>query len=215
MNNRFEPPFAYLLPPLAAVDRVRLLMEEYRAMYGLLSLRLAVVDQRVPLAAGALMVVLSSLTALPPGSQLVVLLAAPVAMSWLLRMTVTHAQSKEDVLRRIDEIERQANQLAGEELLTFQSRHPNRRESVSGRTGTGAVSSVLALCLAGLLGCVAIVLHRPLTPPQFLLLYVAYIAVSVLDLLSVVLRLRGYRYNKAPPFPCPVSRILANGRTTL
>ncbi|MBK8916288.1 MAG: hypothetical protein IPM64_17120 [Phycisphaerales bacterium] len=193
------------------MDRINVLVEEYRALYGLLSFRLAAVDQRVPLVAGALMAVVSSVASLPAESQPAVLLAIPVANSWLLRMTVVHARAKEDVLRRIDEIERHVNQLAAEELLTFQSRHPNRQAAVSGRTGMGAVSSVLAMCFAGLLACLAFVVNRPATPSAFLLAYLGYTAVGMLDLVHVVLRLRGYRYAKGPPAAAPVSRILKAG----
>lgn len=178
-------------------------------MYGLLAFRLAAVDQRVPLVAGALMAVISSVGALPAASQWAVLLAVPIAISWLMRMTAAHARSKEDVLRRLDEIERHVNQLAAEELLAFQSRHPNRRKAVSGRTGMGSVSSVLALCFAGLLGCMAVAANRPAPPPMFLVAYLGYIAVGVLDLVHVVLRLRRYRYAKASPAAAPVSRVLS------
>lgn len=200
--------------PLTTNERIQILVEEYRVLYGLLSFRLAVVDQRVPLVAGALAAVMGSLAALPTSSQYVVLLAMPIAISWLLRMTVAHARSKEDVLRRVDEIERQVNQLAGEELLAFQSRHPNRRHTVSGRTGMGAVSSVLALSLAGLLGCLALLPQRPATPPEFLAVYVSYMVVSALDLLHVVLRLRRYRYAKAPPPSGPLFRAFGTGADT-
>lgn len=213
MTNSMIPPATgsgtHVPAGLTANERIQVLVEEYRAMYGLLAFRLAAVDQRVPLVAGALMAVISGVGALPAASQCAVLLAVPIAISWLMRMTAAHARSKEDVLRRLDEIERHVNQLAAEELLAFQSRHPNRRKAVSGRTGMGAVSSVLALCFAGLLGCLAVVASRPATPPGFLFAYLGYVAVGVLDLVHVLLRVRRYRYAKAPPEAAPVCRMLA------
>lgn len=192
--------------PLGNRDRVHVLIEEYRALYGLLSFRLAAVDQRLPIVGGALTAVLGSVSALPDDSQLGVLLAMPVALAWLLRMTVYHARSKEDVLRRIDEVERQVNQIAGEELLAFQSRHPSRQRTISGRTGMGTVSSVLSFCLAGLLGCVALMVSQQPADARLLAGYVAYVAVAALDFLHLVLRLRRYRYAKAAAERSPLFR---------
>lgn len=188
-------------------DRACVLIEEYRALYALLALRLTVVDQRVPLVGGVLLAVLSGLSALPVPSQAVLLVAMPIVLAWLLRLTVAHARSKEDVLRRIDEIERHVNLLAGEELLAFQSRHPNRRDTVAGRTGMGAVSSVLALCLAGVLGCVVLTMHQLHLPEPFAPLYVAYAGVATADLIYLALRVHRYRYEKGPVPAGPVSRV--------
>jgi len=210
MVNERDLPWAEAKPATAlnAAERIGVMFEEYRALYGLLSFRLAAVDQHLPLVAGALMAVVSSIDALPPHPQIAALLAVPVAIAWWMRMTVAHARSKEDVLRRIDEIERLVNQLAGEELLAFQSRHPNRRSVVGGRTGISAVSSVFALSLAGLLGCLAAVMQRPALPPHLIAAYIAYIGLAVVDLVHVVNRLRRYGYAKAPPPPAAVSRVL-------
>ncbi len=201
---------------LAPRERIDLLLEEYRAMYGLLSFRLGVVDQRVPLTAGALMAALGAVPALPAESQLTVLLLIPIGMSWLMRLTIAHARSKEDVLRRIDEIERQVNLLAGEELLAFQSRHPNRSATISsGRTGAGAVSSVLALSLAGLLGCLAQAVHHRMLPDAAMLAYVGYLVITMFGLLHAAVRLRRYRYVKSPPDHPPVGWVLGRPGTHL
>lgn len=199
LDHPFTPPVLELEPErLAARDLIRVLIEEYRALYGLLSFRLAAVDQRLPLVGGALMAVLGTVSSLPIAAQFGVLLAMPMALAWLLRLTVYHARSKEDVLRRIDEIERHVNQIAGEELLAFQSRHPSRGRTISGRTGMGTVSSVLWFCLAGLLGCLALIVGQQPSDPRVLAGYAAYICLAAVDLVHVVLRLRRYRYAKAP-----------------
>lgn len=198
-NKPFSPPIVNLEPEgLDARDLIRVLVEEYRAMYGLLSFRLAAVDQRLPLVGGALLGVLGTVSSLPSAAQSGVLLAMPMALAWLLRMTVFHARSKEDVLRRIDEIERHVNQIAGEELLAFQSRHPSRARTISGRTGMGTVWSVLWFCLVGLLGCLALVVSQRPTDPRVLTGYAVYICIAAVDFVHVVFRLRRYRYTKAP-----------------
>lgn len=198
--NHSSTPLTLKLAPerLDARDLIRVLIEEYRALYGLLSFRLAAVDQRLPLVGGALMAVLGSASTLPSTAQFGVLLAMPMALAWLLRLTVFHARSKEDVLRRIDEIERHVNQIAGEELLAFQSRHPSRARTISGRTGMGTVSSVLSFCLMGLLGCLALMVSQRPGDPRLLAGYAAYICIAAVDFVHVVLRLRLYRYTKAP-----------------
>ena len=192
--------------PLGEWDRILVLLEEFRALYSLLSFRLSAVDSRLPFAGGALGAVLGSFRALPPDTKLVVLLMMPPALTWLMRSTVNHSRSKEDVLRRIDEIERQVNQISGEELLAFQSRHPGRRKAVSGRSGSSTVFAVLACCLAGLASCAFLLSTTDVhfASARIWWSYWSLLALSALDLLHSVFRLRHYRYQKAPPESCPL-----------
>jgi cytochrome c biogenesis protein CcdA len=156
-------------------------------------------DRRLPVAGGTLAAILGSTSALPREASLFVLLAIPAVLVWFLRTTIAHSRSKEDVLRRIDEIERQVNQLAGEELLAFQSRHPNRHRAVSGRTGRGTVTAVLWLCLAALAGCVVTWWRQFGADLQVLLAYIAYTSIAAVDLIACNVRVRRYRYIKSPP----------------
>jgi len=190
-------------PPLSNAERVRVLLEEFRALYGLLSFRLAAVERSLPLTGGTLAAILSGSVTLAPEFQRVVLLAMPAAMLWLLRITCGQARAKEDVLRRIDEIERLVNQIAGEELLAFQSRHPSRRRVVSGRSGVSTVFGVLSFCLIGVTTCAW--LGLPLWPQgQMQAAYGLYIAAVAVDLVSSVWRLGRYSYRKPPSPDCPL-----------
>lgn len=189
---------------LSESERIHVLTEEYRALYGLLSFRLAAVDRRLPVAAGTLGAVLGGFTALPADSKLVVLLAMPPALIWLLRTTTSHSRSKEDVLRRIDEIERQVNQIAGEELLAFQSRHPNRGKVVAGRSGSGIVFAVLAFCLTALASCAFLAGPLAGLSAQLLTAYWVFLLATGADIARSVLRLRRYRYHKPPSDACPL-----------
>lgn len=128
---------------LTVREKVEVLLEEYRALYALAVFRLQALDRRVPLAIGALVASLAAAVALPWEAQLVVMMAAPVSLVWVLRTTVGHARSFEDCLRRIERIEQEVNAIAGAELLGFQSGHPSRGSSTGGRTGIEAVVSVL------------------------------------------------------------------------
>lgn len=189
---------------LSESERVRVLIEEYRALYSLLSFRVAAVDRRLPVAGATLGAALGSFSAMPLATKFVLLLFMPAALTWLTRTTVNHARSKEDVLRRIDEIERQVNQIAGEELLLFQSRHPNRGWPVSGRSGWSTVFAVLSFGLAGLACCGFLFRFGDAMPPQVWPAYASLLILSAIDLLLTVARLRRYRYNKAPPESCPL-----------
>ena len=78
---------------------------------------------------------LAGIPAMEPVSAFVTLLILPASVAWLVATAASHACSKEAHLRRIAEIELSVNEIAGRELLAFQSRHPGRGRAVSGRSG--------------------------------------------------------------------------------
>lgn len=185
--------------------RITVLLEEYRALYGLVTFRLSAMDRRLPVAGGALWALLSSTTAMPPDTKLCFLLGLPAALLWLVRSTVEHAQSKEDHLRRIDEIERLVNSLAGEELLVFQSRHPNKRGPTAGRTGLATVRAVLSACVTMLAACTYLAAGSPhMLPVWGHRGYQAYVVVCGMLMTHGVVKLRRYRYRRPPPRERPV-----------
>jgi len=160
-------------------------------------------DRRLPVAGGTLGVPLGSVTVMPPDTKLIFLLGLPVALAWLLRTTANHAGAKEDHLRRIDEIERLVNQIAGEELLVFQSRHPNKQLTVSGRTGVGTILAVFSAFLTMLAGCGYLFHFLARQDPITAAAYYIYLAcVGAYQALSVA-KLRRYRYRKLPPAAAP------------
>ena len=185
--------------------RIEVLLEEYRALYGLLQFRLSAMDRRLPTAGGALWAALSSTPAMPSDTRQLFLIGLPAALVWLVLSTVQHARSKEDHLRRIDEIERMVNSLAGEELLVFQSRHPNRAELPGGRTALNATVGVLVACMIMLVACVHLGLH-----PHGALsfrgqsLYQVYVVACGVAMIHGVLRLRRYRYRRVAAAIRPV-----------
>lgn len=191
-------------PVLSDHARIQVLIEEYRALYGLLAFRLGAVDRRVPVAGGTFGAVLGGFAALPSDAQIVALLTIPAALIWLFRTIVSHARSKEDVLRRIDEIERQVNQIANEELISFQSRHPSRGRSVSGRSGLSSVFAVLTLAACALAACGCMAIRHAGFSPAAGVAYAAYLAAMLAWLLHGAWRLRGYHYEKSPLAACPL-----------
>src|SRR5262249_19724027 len=126
-------------------DRARLdaLFEEYRSLYGLAHFRLSALDRRVPLGGLTLAACPSRIGALPEASRTLALIAVPLASMWLLRVTINHARSFEDALRHIEGLETRINGLLGDNLVTFQSRHPSGDRVVGGRTGRESVGAVL------------------------------------------------------------------------
>lgn len=122
-------------------------------MYALALYRLNALDQRVPIACAAITTALGCVALLPASLQLALLIGLPISTLWLFRTTVNHARSFEDVLRRIEEIEREVNSRAGEQLLSFQSTHPSRGRWVGGRTGKESVEAVLVIAVLLYAGC--------------------------------------------------------------
>lgn len=188
-------------------NRVKILMEEYKALYSLLTFRLEAIDQRIPLAAGALVALLSSSPAFTHDQRLALLLGLPAACVWLHGTIVLHVRSKEDVLRRIDEIERSINGLAAEELLVFQSRHPNRKRFVGGRSGFGSVLAVLSISI-GSVAAGSITFFHEFAPAQWgIVVYFTYAALCVFGLLKATWLLKGYQSRKPPPGVVPLFEV--------
>lgn len=185
--------------------RIQVLLEEYRALYALLTFRLSAMDRRLPVAGGMLWGLLATIPAMPAKTQVPFLLGLPAALMWLLLSTVQHAKSKEDHLRRIDEIERLVNGFAREELLVFQSRHPNKRARIGGRTGNAAVLGVFSACSTILAGGWYFAVSTPnLLPPDAKIAFFGYSALIWLVMASSVLRARRYRYQRPPPTARPL-----------
>jgi hypothetical protein len=181
-------------------SRIQILLEEYRALYSLLTFRLTAMDRHLPAIGGTLAGILGSTTAMPDQARLSFLLGLPIAVLWLFLSTVQHARSKEDHVRRIDEIERLVNRLAGEELLVFQSRHPNKARHAGGRTGFGSVIAVLSVCLIMLGLCLHTVqTPRPLLTHDKLATYAVYLSGCAVLMLAATIRLSRYRYHRPPP----------------
>lgn len=179
------------------------MLEEYSALNQILRFRLDALERRVPTLGGALGVVLGSIPVLPAETQVISLIGLPATTAWFLLTTVSHARAKEDVLRRIDEIERSVNTIAGEELLVFQSRHPSRGPSVAGRSGVTAILAVASACLLLLIGCG--VLFDSIAHPlrEFGPLYEGYLALTASAMAISVIGLCRYDYIKSPAQPPP------------
>lgn len=190
---------------LSTESRIQVLLEEYRALYGLLAFRLDVIDRRVPAVGGMLAAILASATAMPDETRIAFLFGLPVAIVGLVQSVCQHARSKEDHLRRIDEIERIVNHLAGEVLLVFQSQHPNRRRRSGGRSGFGTVLQILAAVLI-MLGACGVVAGTTdlLRESGWLLGYYGYLSSTAAVAIAAVFRLRNYRYERPPPAECPI-----------
>lgn len=195
--EKTQTPHAPEADAITIEARIQILLEEYRALYALLTFRLTAMDRRLPAIGGTLAAVLGSTTAMPDPTRLAFLLGLPIALLWLFLSTVQHARSKEDHVRRIDEIERLVNRLTGEELLVFQSRHPNKAAFPGGRTGFGSVLAVLTVCLIMLAACLYLIqAPRPVLARDELAVYFALLAGCVVAMLAATLRLRRYRYHR-------------------
>ena len=181
--------------PLGDKEAVAAQMEEYKALYSLVVYRMTSLEQRLPLAGALIAAALSSVPSLPKATQTLALLGLPVVLFLILQSTVNHARSFEDVLRRIEDIEKDVNKIAKRTLLSFQSRHPSRHRAVGGRTGTLSVRWILITNLL-LYGMALGLFWGLILPMRFFLGYSAFIAgMSVLSLAEVYM-LSKYRYRK-------------------
>lgn len=179
---------------ITTAQQIEVLLEEYRALYGLVNLRMASLDRRVPLAGVALSVTLGGALVAPLLVQATVLLVLPLALVWIVRTTVNHARSFEDALRRIEAIERQVNKLAGAELLAFQSRHPSRGRAVGGRTGRESVLAVLLAAGCGLAACVGLIVLMHGEAMEWRVGYLGYPTVVAGVIAHTVQQYTRYRY---------------------
>lgn len=182
---------------LSPTDKIDVLFHEYEALYGLAQFRLTSLERRATLAWAALGAFLTGIGAMAPDAQRAFLVGVPLALFWLLRTTINHARSFEDALRRLDEIERRVNDLANDELLVFQSRHPSKGGAIGGRTGTETLLTVLMTGLAMLLACAYLFERHAEAPPEGVLIYRAFLIAIALSLLVQVWCLRSYRYDQA------------------
>gem|GEM_PF-1938099 len=192
-----------ILENLSEKQRIDVLLEEYRVLYALLAFRLDAMERRLPFAGALLAVLLGGTTAMPETTNLVFLIGLPAAFALLLGAMVAHSRAKEDHVRRIDEIERLVNQLAGEELLVFQSRHPNKRLAVAGRSGQAVLRAVLATNSAMIATTGFFAARCSLLNQAWLDAFHAYAALCVLYMFVAVARLSRYRYSR-PPLEAPL-----------
>jgi transcriptional regulator with XRE-family HTH domain len=176
-------------------DPISILLEEYRALYALAEFRMVSLDRRAPLAGTLISVLLGAVTLLPHDGQLVVLLSLPLLLIWLVRTTINHARSFEDLIRRIDQIEVEVNALAGKNLLRFQSNHPSRGRAVGGRTGRETVAATLVLCGVLLVASSWLYRERMVAGLEGLWTYHCYLAAATLSIMHNVKLWFTYRYN--------------------
>jgi len=180
-------------------NRIQILTEEYRSLYALLTFRLGVIDQRLALVAGALATLLAGSPSLPRHHRVLLHWVVPAACIWLHRIVLLHIQSKQDVLRRIAEIECQINRLASSQLLVFQSQHPNRGRVVGGRSGFGSVLGIVLICLLALAISLGFMAYEFGWSSSILAGYSLYGIAASVELIRSTWRLRKYRYRKRLP----------------
>ncbi len=168
------------------------LAEEYRSMYVLVLFRLTALDRRIPVAGTTLAAFLGAANTLPMATRELLLVGLPIAAVWLLRLTVNHARSFEDALRRIEAVEQQLNALLGESVVGFQSHHPSRQLAIGGRTGDETVRAVLVAGLLLVAGCAYLFAadHDRIAAK----LYAAAAGLIALYMVAFTGRLQRYRY---------------------
>lgn len=192
--------------PLTEVQQIDILLEEYGVLYALLQWRLTAADRRLFVSGGLLVGVLTAIHSLDAHAAQLLLWGLPVLLWVIFSAMVGHARSKEDVLRRIDEIERRINTLAKMELLAFQSRRPEPGRAVGGRTGATAINGTLALYIAILLCAVVLLWPTGDDVPLRFVGFGLWVTFWSVLMLWGALGLQHYRYERpvgllGPDFP--------------
>lgn len=178
-------------------DKNRLLealLSEYNALYSLAEFRLSALDRRIPLVGSVLTGFLATTPVLPESSRILALTVVPISVVWLVRTTVNHARSFEDVLRALEVLESKINGVVGRGAIGFQATHPSRGAAVGGRTGAETVGAVvLAACL--LLGvCLWMGLSSTGFGNMYKTAYALAVGAVAAGLMPVVWRWRTYHY---------------------
>jgi len=181
---------------ISEAEQIRILLQEYRVLYGLLQWRLAAADRRILVVGGLLAGVMTAIRTLDVDSARLLLWGLPVALWVIVSVAVGHARSKEDLLRRIDEIEHHINRLADSELLAFQSRHPHRGRSVGGRTSATAINGILALCIGILAICCRLYQIRVGESADYMTAYLVHAGLWAVLMLRTATVLQRYRYER-------------------
>lgn len=180
---------------MQANEKIDVLLAEYSVLYKLLLTRIHLIERRAPVATATLAVALGSVVVLPSILRAFVLLTLPLLSYWLFRATTSHARSKEDILRRIDEIERHVNFLAEDELLIFQSQHPNRVAIGASRSVRDTLASSAVAALLLLIGsCVVAVTELP---EVYMVQFTAYATITGLAVMNALLSVQHYKYRKS------------------
>ncbi|MCR9294081.1 MAG: hypothetical protein NXI32_15255 [bacterium] len=182
---------------LEAAQRIEILLAEYHSINELLLFRLNVLDRRLPAAGAFITLGLAAVGSLPFHTQTVVLVCTPMFLLWLTRTTAQHAKAKADNLRRIAEIESSVNEIANEELMQFQSRHPNLGSTPAGRTGQATIATTTYGSVVVLLFSVVIFHQYSREIPA--LLFDLYVVISLVGIATAPLSVASYRYRKPGP----------------
>lgn len=193
-------------PQFTVEHKLQVLLAEFDALYELVTFRMSSLEKRLPIVGSIFAAIVATVTVIPENGRNMFLLGLPLVLILFMRTTVNHARSFEDVLRRIDEIERAINGMAREQLLAFQSRHPSKGRAVGGRTGMESVIAVFVVCLMVLGGCVYLFAPQHASA-QDINVYRVYCAVSAGYLLYLVIHLRSYKYIKQNHQPNPGSPV--------
>lgn len=135
---------------LTEKDRASIVIEEYKAMYSLLTFRFTAIERRVAFSAIIISSILGLLPKMEMESKFIFLIGVPIAIIYLIRSTILHIRSLEDYFRKIEEAESRINKICSESLMQFQSGHPSR-STPGGRASQELLHFVLLMGI-GILG---------------------------------------------------------------
>ncbi|HZW07850.1 MAG TPA: hypothetical protein VFF65_12070 [Phycisphaerales bacterium] len=183
---------------LSSKDRIDICLSEYAVLYSLVTYRLNALDVLIPAAPGALLLPLGVIGSAPASIQVVTMTGLPLSTIWLLAAAMNHARSLTDAVERIALIEEAVNAAARAELIAFQSTHPSRGQTRTGKVTVEVVKGAAAVLLAG---CLYLTQEFAALPAYLMPAYAVYIAVVAGALIYMYWRGHGYLYRPVSPLP--------------
>lgn len=178
---------------LSDKERASIVIEEYKALYSLLTFRFTAIERRVAFSAIIISSILGLLPKMELESKIIFLVGVPIAIVYLIRSTILHIRSLEDYFRKIEEAELRINEICSEQLMQFQSGHPSRG-TPGGRASQELLHFVLLMGVGILCAC-SFLMWTFLSVDYYVYTYWAY--TSIVSVYCVYKRFKflSYKYN--------------------
>lgn len=180
---------------LAEKDRASIIIEEYKALYSLLTFRFTAIERRVAFSAVIISSILGLLPKMEIESKIIFLVGVPVAIIYLIRSTIFHIRSLEDYFRKIEEAECRVNEICSEQLMQFQSGHPSR--GIPGGRASQELLHFILLMGVGILGACSYLMWQAISLNISLYAYCIYTLLVSIYCIYVRFKFLGYKYTPA------------------
>ncbi len=176
-------------------DRASIVIEEYKALYSLLTFRFTAIERRVAFSAVIISYILGLLPKMEVESKIIFLVGVPVAIIYLIRSTIFHIRSLEDYFRKIEEAEKRVNEICSERLMQFQSGHPSK--GLPGGRASQELLHFILLMGVGILSACSYLMWHAISFNYSLYAYWTYTSIVAIYCIYIRFKFLGYKYTPA------------------